>query len=152
MTTKKYKKKLKILKNMTYALPDRVRLLKNAVKKIDETRAPIEYLPTIQELQSIINYEKVGPACDFKDTKSEAYWSSMAHPADTSFAWGVYFGTGYTSLYDKDSKRYVRYVKEKKDGTLKWSKTSQKTMTYNETLEWAKILPDDDIYRDEDYE
>lgn len=57
-------------------------------------------LPTIQELLSIVDYERSEPAIDtsFFDCESAWYWTSTpaaASPAD--FVWFVYFGDGYSS-------------------------------------------------------
>jgi hypothetical protein len=72
-------------------------------------------LPTIKELQTIIDNSKVmNPMIDpgaFPGTASGVYWSSTPVMNSPSGAWGVLFFTGTASAYivtDADSVRCVR--------------------------------------------
>ena len=72
-------------------------------------------LPTIQELQSIVDYSKVNPSIDttyFPNTLSSIYWSSSSTYVDsTSNAWLVYFDYGLVYLLNKTNSFYVRCVR-----------------------------------------
>jgi hypothetical protein len=70
-------------------------------------------LPTIKELQSIVDIKKIYPAIkdDFKNVASGSYWSSSEFVSNTSRAWHVVFHTGSTSYRDKTKKYYVRCVR-----------------------------------------
>ena len=66
-------------------------------------------LPTIKELQTIVDRSKISPAIDdsfFFATDNDAFWSATCKaggpvcPAGGSSAWGVYFGSG--NVYDND--------------------------------------------------
>lgn len=103
-------------------------------------------LPTIQELLTLVNYNKANPASDLKDTKNSRYWSSTTYASDTSTAWVVFFYNGYDYWYYKTDSYYVRCVREKEDGKLEWSKSSINPMNWDEALEYAKTLTDKDVY------
>ena len=71
-------------------------------------------LPTIKELQSIIDYTKKEPSIDttfFPSTKASFYWSSATVAGYPSFAWGVDFGDGGVGGYVKTVYNYVRCVR-----------------------------------------
>ncbi len=70
-------------------------------------------LPSIKELQSIVDITKYDPAIKsgFKSVTSNGYWSSSPNVSDSSNAWKVYFYFGGTGYYNKSDKGYVRCVR-----------------------------------------
>ncbi|MDD5011978.1 MAG: DUF1566 domain-containing protein, partial [Phycisphaerae bacterium] len=61
-------------------------------------------LPNIKELQSIVDYGRVGPAIDttyFPNAQSYSYWSSTTLAGGTVYAWYVYFDDGYVGYDNK---------------------------------------------------
>lgn len=97
-------------------------------------------LPTIQELLTLVNYEKVSPASDLEDTESSNYWSSSPDANDSNRVWLVYFNFGNDYINYKSNSFYVRCVRTSNNGQLEWSSTSNTTMTWNEALEYANKL------------
>ena len=73
-------------------------------------------LPTVDELQGIVDYGKPypGPTIDalwFPNTKSDAYWSASPYAGGASGAWFVYFSDGDVD-YDYRVRAYaVRLVR-----------------------------------------
>ena len=53
-------------------------------------------LPNIDELKSIVKYDRYDPAIntDYFDIKSSWYWSSTTYVSNSSDAWGVNFNRG----------------------------------------------------------
>ena len=96
-------------------------------------------LPTIEELQTLVNYKKYTPASDLEDTKSECYWSSSPYVLGSIDAWFVGFGYGSINWGNKSYPAYVRCVRSGKDG-LESSATSNKSMSYDEAIEYTKNL------------
>jgi len=86
-------------------------------------------LPTIKELESIINYSIASPGSTinsgyFPNTQSSFYWSSTTYANPTSSAWGVYFdygrdGRDYTGV--KSYSYYVRAVRGGQPGSFGYS-------------------------------
>jgi hypothetical protein len=71
-------------------------------------------LPSVEELTSIVNYNRFGPAIDtlyFPNTKSAYYWSSSPNAYDSNGAWLVGFGYGYDGYSYKGDERAVRLVR-----------------------------------------
>jgi hypothetical protein len=71
-------------------------------------------LPNKDELRSIIDYGKTGPAVDtryFPNTKSDLYWTSVPYNMQKPFIWGIFFGLGSGICYTPNSKRFVRAVR-----------------------------------------
>lgn len=70
-------------------------------------------LPTIKELQSIVDITKHDPAIKggFSNTASSWYWSASPGVGSDSGAWIVSFSYGSTSYYSKASTGYVRCVR-----------------------------------------
>ncbi|MFZ4791351.1 MAG: DUF1566 domain-containing protein [Candidatus Competibacteraceae bacterium] len=68
-------------------------------------------LPSVNELQSLIDYTTRGPALPaghpFTGVQSDDYWSSTSDASGTSGAWFVDLGNGYVSL---NYKAYGNYV------------------------------------------
>jgi len=104
-------------------------------------------LPTIEELLTLVNYEKRRPACDLEDTiSSSRYWSSITYVDNTDYAWDVYFYYGSSSYYNKTNNYYVRCVRNSKKG-LQWSKSSDIAMNWDEAFEYAEGLVDTTYYK-----
>lgn len=72
-------------------------------------------LPSVKELQSIIDIKKAYPAIKngFKNVAADFYWSSSEYIYGDSDAWIVGFNSGRTDYYDKSYKYYVRCVRSK---------------------------------------
>ena len=72
-------------------------------------------LPTIRELQSIVDISRHDPAIkrDFKHVASRDYWSSSQDVSDAGGAWGVYFKYGGTGSDAKSYEHYVRCVRHR---------------------------------------
>jgi formylglycine-generating enzyme required for sulfatase activity len=72
-------------------------------------------LPTIKELQSLVDYDRHSPAIDmqfFNDTKMDNwYWTSTEVDGYIAFAWNVSFNYGYTGSTIKSHYYYVRPVR-----------------------------------------
>ena len=96
-------------------------------------------LPTIKELLTLVNYEKHTPACNLEDTQLERYWSSSPDISDTGNAWVVFLGDGSCDWCDKSGSYLVRCVRDGSDG-LEWSASSEKSMTWDEAMEYVKNL------------
>ena len=80
-------------------------------------------LPTIKELNSIVNYAatSTGSAITvsyFPNTQSTFYWSSVTYAPGTDYAWGVDFGYGGEYAYGKVDSGYVRAVRGGQSGSL----------------------------------
>jgi hypothetical protein len=79
-------------------------------------------LPTIKELQSLVNYyNRYSPAINtayFPDTDSSFYRSSTTSASSTGDAWGVHFGDGHGNYGDKSNSLYVRAVRGGQPGSL----------------------------------
>ena len=105
-------------------------------------------LPTIEELFTLINYNKHNPACDLKDTTSSNYWNINIYVSNSSYVWSVDFTSGYISYYNKSIRLYVRCVRDGENG-LEWSKTSDNIMIWEEALDYADNLVSEVYYRGE---
>jgi uncharacterized protein (TIGR02145 family) len=70
-------------------------------------------LPTIEELESIVNYGASAPAkySEFLNFASDGYWSSTANASNSSNAWSVYFDVGSDGWNYKTYSLYVRCVR-----------------------------------------
>jgi len=70
-------------------------------------------LPSIKELQSIVDRKKHDPAikAGFKNTATDFYWSASPGVGSGSSAWIVYFYGGHTSYGTKTNKNCVRCVR-----------------------------------------
>ena len=76
-------------------------------------------LPTLRELQSIVDYERHEPAIDtafFPDTKSSWYWTSTETNWNKSSAWCVVFFSGGVGYGNKGNANYVRPVRASQCG------------------------------------
>lgn len=104
-------------------------------------------LPTIEELSTLINYNKFDPASDLADAISNYYWSSTTYASYSSSAWLVYFGNGNQFSYDKENDYYVRCVRDGADG-LEWSKSSTTKMNWEEAMQYANSLEESIYYKE----
>ena len=69
-------------------------------------------LPSIEELISLVDYSKWGPASSIPVTEPSYYWSATTYANNTGYAWHVFFDAGYVSnYYRKSSALYVRAVR-----------------------------------------
>jgi len=68
-------------------------------------------LPTIEELVSLIDYTKFGPACNDTRMNSARYWSCTTYAGNTSYAWSVFFNFGSVYYQYKANNGYVRCVR-----------------------------------------
>jgi len=77
-------------------------------------------IPTREELRSIADYSKFGPAINtgyFQNTNSDLYWSSSAYAKYTDYAWFVHFDYGYGDGEDISSyKSFSHYVRAVRGG------------------------------------
>lgn len=77
-------------------------------------------LPTIKELQSLVDYSRYNPAIDtacFPKAVVSRYWSSTTDPVSTSSAWCIHFNDGGDDSYDKLGNANVRAVRSGISGT-----------------------------------
>jgi len=71
-------------------------------------------LPNKDELRSIIDYGKTGPAVDtryFPNCQSDFYWTAIPYNMQKPFIWGIFFGLGSGICYTPLSERFVRAVR-----------------------------------------
>ena len=72
-------------------------------------------LPTVQELLTLVNYERTEPAIDveaFPSCKSACYWTSTPYASSPSgYAWCVNFDDGGSGWLDQGSEFFVRAVR-----------------------------------------
>jgi len=71
-------------------------------------------LPTVVELQTIVDYREAGAVkidATFESTDDEMYWTSTQSVSDTTQAWSTEFALGQSSAYDKDKDYFVRCVR-----------------------------------------
>jgi len=68
-------------------------------------------LPTIEELETLIDRSKANPASPFPGMTSECFWSSSSYAGDSYYAWYVDFYNGSVNSYDKTGSNYVRCVR-----------------------------------------
>jgi len=72
-------------------------------------------LPNTKELMSIVDYSISSPAIQetnaFQHTRSGFYWSSTTFAGSTTYAWLVYFSSGYVDFGNKVNGYYVRPVR-----------------------------------------
>lgn len=71
-------------------------------------------LPTVDELQTILDPSMIDPACDkniFKDVKSEWYWTSTKYVKTSNASWCVSFYNGRVGSGSVYYNYYVRPVR-----------------------------------------
>lgn len=68
-------------------------------------------LPTVRELQSIVDYSLFGPVTTLPNTQSDGYWSSTTYAGYSARAWVVYMYDGYVdNAYGANGYGLVRCV------------------------------------------
>jgi len=68
-------------------------------------------VPTVEELWSLANLLKCGPASEWPGMKSAHYWSSSTYVEKPQNAWVVYFGSGSINFSNKNNGYRVRCVR-----------------------------------------
>ncbi len=71
-------------------------------------------LPSVLELQSIVDYGSSNPAINgaaFPGTNASSYWSASSYAASSTPAWHVSFLNGHVLANDKTDSYYVRCVR-----------------------------------------
>lgn len=70
-------------------------------------------LPTVKELQTIVDIKKEKPAIyeEFKNCEPTSYWSNSQDMSNKNHAWYVGFKSGATYKDSKDYDCYVRCVR-----------------------------------------
>jgi hypothetical protein len=72
-------------------------------------------LPTLKELYSLVDLSQTtGPYIDptaFPSTPSGYFWSLSPVAGSPSYAWGVYFGSGYANYFAVSNTYLVRCVR-----------------------------------------
>jgi hypothetical protein len=71
-------------------------------------------LPTVDELQTLIDRTRFNPAIDtdkFPDTPSNWFWSSSPDASDPDYAWLVAFYLGHVHLLRRGNGAFVRAVR-----------------------------------------
>lgn len=71
-------------------------------------------LPSVDELQSILDRTMHNPACDkkvFKDVKPEWYWTSTKYAGNSSCSWCVSFSYGRVNFINEFNDCCVRPVR-----------------------------------------
>ncbi|WP_457671444.1 Lcl domain-containing protein [Thiolapillus sp.] len=71
-------------------------------------------VPTRQELQGLVNYNRINPAIDtayFPNTVGSHFWSSSPYANASDYAWNVSFYNGYAYYYYRGVSRHVRLVR-----------------------------------------
>jgi len=72
-------------------------------------------LPTVEELQSVLDYTKLSPAIKLDvPVQSDWYWSSTVYVGDTDFAWVVSLNYGNVINDSKTNTNYVWPVRDVK--------------------------------------
>jgi len=78
-------------------------------------------VPTIRELQSIVERAILNPAIDrtaFPAAPASSFWSASAHASLSGFAWYAYFSWGAASYGGRDAKFAVRLVRAGQSSAL----------------------------------
>ena len=71
-------------------------------------------LPTIKELQTIVDDSQTNPSIDttaFPSTPADWFWSSSPLAGSSSYAWSVHFYDGVASNFGVSDTYYVRCVR-----------------------------------------
>lgn len=73
-------------------------------------------IPTMDELQSIIDYKNYDPAIvkGFEYVSNEAYWTTTPFADDDKVVWLIHFKKGERYVKDKHYDRYIRCVQSSK--------------------------------------
>ena len=68
-------------------------------------------LPDLNELSTLVDYERNNPASGFSEMPSEWFWSSTSVVGSNDSAWGIKFHTGLFDLDAKSNPHHVRCVR-----------------------------------------
>jgi len=68
-------------------------------------------LPTVEELSTLVDYDRIGPATTFPGHEGSAFWSSSVVADFTSDAWYVLFDDGCVNGVNKNIDARVRCVR-----------------------------------------
>jgi hypothetical protein len=69
-------------------------------------------LPSIDELETIVDYSRTEPAIDpLFQCRSDYYWSDSTFGDNLASAWGVSFDFGFSYAYTRGTALYVRCVR-----------------------------------------
>ncbi len=71
-------------------------------------------LPTVKELEGLVDFGRVGPSIAtayFPNTAPRDYWSGTVHSGLSHYAWAVSFNHGYAYGYTRSHPLYVRLVR-----------------------------------------
>jgi len=71
-------------------------------------------MPTLEELQSLVDYTRYNPAIDttrFPATPARFFWSSSPDASDPDYAWIVNFYYGNVNLNHRRGHAFVRAVR-----------------------------------------
>ncbi|QSZ42045.1 DUF1566 domain-containing protein [Sulfurimonas aquatica] len=73
-------------------------------------------IPTLNELQSLVDYTKYKPAIisGFNYTEDGTYWTTTPFADDSSETWTISFSKGERNVKGKHYSRYVRCVQKVK--------------------------------------
>ncbi len=73
-------------------------------------------LPTMNELQTIIDYKNYDPAIvkGFEHVSNDSYWTSTPFADDDKVVWLIHFKKGERYVKDKHYDRYIRCVQTSK--------------------------------------
>lgn len=73
-------------------------------------------IPTMDELQTLIDYKKYKPAIidGFNYVENEPYWTSTPFADDDKQVWLIHFQKGERMVKDKHYDRYIRCVESTK--------------------------------------
>lgn len=105
-------------------------------------------VPTIQELLTLVDYTREHPASRIIDHLwFENFWTCTKHAnANYDCYWYIGFGHGASGTCVSRYKFYVRCVRTSSEGTLQWTKASDRPMTHSEALKYAKKLKSEAVY------
>ena len=106
-------------------------------------------LPTIKELQTLLDYGNYSPALPckhpFLNVQSNLYWSSSSYVLYTDYAWNVIMNAGYVNHYNKSNHYYVWPVRAGVKKRCKQRFTDNGDGTINDNLNglcWVNDLED----------
>jgi len=71
-------------------------------------------MPSLQELQSIVNHDRYNPTIDptyFPNTRSSFFWSGSPDAVSSDYAWSVSFGYGSDGYDIRSYRNFVRLVR-----------------------------------------
>lgn len=72
-------------------------------------------LPTVEELQTLVQYQIFNPAIDpraFPNTPPANFWSASEAAYDAFYAWTIHFANGFSNWRHKRQRFEVRLVRD----------------------------------------